>query len=119
MIKKEINSRKRRAIKIRSIIKALGVMRLTVHKTAKHIYAQIFTFDGSKVLTCASSLESVMRVGGMHKTKKEISSFVGNILAERALGKGILKVAFDRSGFKFHGRIKALADAARQAGLKC
>lgn len=119
MIKKEINSRKRRAIKIRGVIKALGVMRLTVHRTAKHIYAQVFTFDGSEVLTCASSLEGEMRLKGKNKTKKEISSFVGSVLAERALGKGILEVAFDRSGFKFHGRVKALADAARQSGLKC
>lgn len=119
MIKKEMNSRKRRAVKIRGVIKALGVMRLTVHRTAKHIYAQVFTFDGSKVLTCASSLESDMRLRGKNKTKKEVSSFVGSVLAERAIKKGIIEVAFDRSGFKFHGRIKALADAARQAGLKC
>lgn len=119
MIKLNKKARLRRAVKIRAKIRNLDVLRLTVHKTNKHIYAQIFSSNGSRVMVCASSLEKKIREKTLKKTKKDVSAIVGDVLAKRALDTGISCVAFDRSGFKFHGRIKALAEAVREAGLKC
>lgn len=116
---KKKSDRLRRASRTRATIKRLGMNRLSVHKTPRHIYAQIIAPDGSKVLASASSLEkgSAQIKDGYGGNIKAATS-VGKILAERAKEVGVTKVAFDRSGFKFHGRIKALAEAARHNGLQ-
>jgi len=113
-VKKE--SRLRRATRTRLKIRELGVHRLCVNRTPRHIYAQITTADGSKVLAAASTLDKELREGATGNA--EAASKVGKLLAERAKSAGISRVAFDRSGFKYHGRIKALADAARENGLE-
>jgi large subunit ribosomal protein L18 len=93
----------------------LGVNRLSVHRTPRHIYAQIITPAGDKVLACASTLDSELRGG---KTGNiEAAAAVGKLVAERAKAAGVDAVAFDRGGYKYHGRVKALADAARESGL--
>lgn len=111
-------SRQKRAAKTRHIIRALGANRLTVHRTPRHIYAQIFTADGSEVLVSASTLQADIKsnlASGFGNI--EAAKVVGKLVAEKALAKGITSVAFDRAGFKYHGRVKALADSAREAGL--
>lgn len=113
-IKKQ--SRLRRAKKTRMKIRQLGVNRLCVNRTPNHIYAQITTADGSQVLVSASSLDKSLKGGSTGNV--EAATKVGSLLAERAKSAGIGKVAFDRSGFKYHGRIKALAEAARENGLE-
>lgn len=113
-VKKE--SRLRRATRTRLKIRELGVHRLCVNRTPRHIYAQITTADGSKVLAAASTLDKELREGATGNA--EAASKVGKLLAERAKSAGISRFAFDRSGFKYHGRIKALADAARENGLE-
>lgn len=119
---KKIN-RIRRARRTRAKIRELGVYRLTVHRTPQHIYAQVIAPTGSEVLASASSLDkgvreelaaSAIKHGGNIKA----ASVVGKILAQRAVQKGLTVVAFDRAGFKYHGRVKALADAARENGLQ-
>ena len=93
-------------------------MRLSVHRTPQHIYAQIFAAEGDKVLVAASTLQKDVR-GELKTTGNvEAAKAVGRAIAERAKAKGISKVAFDRSGFMYHGRVKALAEAAREAGLE-
>ncbi|WP_097462386.1 50S ribosomal protein L18 [Mangrovitalea sediminis] len=109
-------SRLRRARKVRTKIRELGVNRLSVHRTPRHMYAQIISADGSQVLAAASTLDKELRqgsTGNIDGAKK-----VGQLIAERAKKAGIESVAFDRSGFRYHGRVKALADAAREAGLQ-
>lgn len=109
-------SRLRRARRARAKIRELGATRLTVHRTPRHIYAQIISADGGKVLTSASTLDKSLREG---KTgNADAAKAVGALLAERAKAAGITEVSFDRSGFRYHGRIKALADAAREGGLE-
>ncbi|MCW8196247.1 50S ribosomal protein L18 [Proteobacteria bacterium 005FR1] len=109
-------SRLRRARRARAKIRELGATRLTVHRTPRHIYAQIISADGGKVLTSASTLDKALREG---KTgNAEAAKAVGTLIAERAKEAGITEVSFDRSGFRYHGRVKALADAAREAGLE-
>lgn len=116
---KHINNRKRRSIKARSKIKQLEVDRLSVHRTPRHIYAQVITVsaDGQdRVLASASTTEKSLSMNnGGNIAAAEI---IGKAVAERAQKAGVEKVAFDRSGFAYHGRVKALADAARAAGLK-
>ena len=114
MSKKNI-SRLRRAKKTRSKVRLGDFHRLTVFRSSKHIYAQVMLNDGSEVITAASSNES--NVKGQNNGNVETASKVGKLIAMRALEKGIKQVAFDRSGYKFHGRVKALAEAAREAGL--
>jgi large subunit ribosomal protein L18 len=93
-----------------------GVTRLTVHRTPRHIYAQVISADGGKVIASASTLDKSLREG---KTGNiEAAGAVGKLVAERAKEAGVTKVSFDRSGFKYHGRVKSLADAAREAGLE-
>ena len=93
-------------------------MRLSVHRTPQHIYAQIIAPEGDKVLVAASTLQKDVR-GGLKATGNiEAARAVGSAIAERAKATGITKVAFDRSGFMYHGRVKALAEAAREAGLE-
>jgi large subunit ribosomal protein L18 len=112
------DTRLRRARRARVKIKELAAMRLSVHRTPQHIYAQIFAPEGDKVLVAASTLQKDVR-GELKSTGNiEAAKAVGRAIAERAKAKGIGKVAFDRSGFMYHGRIKALAEAAREAGLE-
>ena len=110
--------RLRRATRTRATIRELGSNRLSVHRTPQHIYAQIFAPSGDKVLVSASTLQKDVR-GDLKVTGNiEAAKAVGRAIAERAKAKGIAKVAFDRSGFMYHGRVKALAEAAREAGLE-
>jgi large subunit ribosomal protein L18 len=110
--------RLRRALRGRAKIKELKAMRLSVHRTPQHIYAQIFEPGGERVVAAASTLQREVR-GELNATGNiEAAKAVGRAIAERAKAKGIDKVAFDRSGFMYHGRVKALAEAAREAGLE-
>ncbi|MEL7044828.1 MAG: 50S ribosomal protein L18 [Pseudomonadota bacterium] len=110
------DSRLRRARKSRQRMRTQGVNRLSVHRTPQHIYAQVFSPTGDQVLASASTLDSSLRAGSTGNV--DAASAVGKLVAERALAAGINKVAFDRSGYKYHGRIKALANAAREGGLE-
>ncbi|AWH90757.1 50S ribosomal protein L18 [Buchnera aphidicola (Melanaphis sacchari)] len=114
---KKTNSRIRRSFKTRCKIKSLNAVRLVVHRTSRHMYAQVISPD-SKVLVCASTLEKNIKLNLKYTGNKEASEVIGKVIAQRSLSKGILKVSFDRSGFKYHGRIKTLADSARNFGLK-
>ncbi|MGI9271025.1 MAG: 50S ribosomal protein L18 [Woeseiaceae bacterium] len=111
-------NRLRRARKVRAKISELEVNRLSVHRTPRHIYAQVIGPDGGTVLAAASTLESEVRKGVKSGGNVEAAAIVGARIAEKAKAAGIDAVAFDRSGFRYHGRVKALADAAREAGLK-
>ncbi|MGH8308854.1 MAG: 50S ribosomal protein L18 [Steroidobacteraceae bacterium] len=110
--------RLRRAVKTRAHIRELGVARLTVHRTPRHIYAQLTDASGAKVLASASTVQEAVRTGLKGTGNVEAAKAVGRAIAERAKAAGVNKVAFDRSGFQFHGRVKALAEAAREAGLE-
>ena len=109
-------ARLRRARRSRVKIRELGANRFTVNRTPRHIYAQIIAADGGSVLASASTLDSSLRSGSTGNV--EAAKSVGALIAERAKAAGITEVAFDRSGYKYHGRVKALADAAREAGLE-
>ena len=109
-------SRQRRAKRVRMKIRELGANRLCINRTPRHIYAQIIASDGDQVLATASTLEKDLRSGSTGNV--EAAGAVGKLVAERAVAAGVTSVAFDRSGFKYHGRVKALADAAREAGLE-
>ncbi len=111
-------NRLRRARKARAKISELEVNRLSVHRTPRHIYAQVIGPDGGTVLASASTLESEVRKGVKGSGNVEAAAIVGARIAEKAKAVGIDTVAFDRSGFRYHGRVKALADAAREGGLK-
>jgi large subunit ribosomal protein L18 len=110
-------SRIRRGLKTRSKIKQLQVPRLSVHRTPQHIYAQIISPD-AKVLAAASTVQADIKKDLKSTGNVTAATLVGKLIAERAKKAGVEKVAFDRSGFKYHGRIKALADAARENGLQ-
>ncbi|GGO89309.1 50S ribosomal protein L18 [Marinobacterium nitratireducens] len=109
-------ARIRRARRSRLKMRELDTVRLCVNRTPRHIYAQVISADGGKVLASASTVEKDLREGATGNV--EAAQKVGNLIAERAKEAGITKVAFDRSGFKYHGRVKALADAARENGLE-
>lgn len=109
-------SRMRRAKRGRMKMRELGATRLSVYRTPRHMYAQVFSADGDKVLAAASTLDKELRAGATGNI--DAAARVGALIAERAKAVGVSKVAFDRSGFKYHGRIKALADAARDGGLE-
>ena len=109
-------SRIRRARRTRLHIRDLGANRLTVNRTPRHMYAQVISPCGSKVLASASTLDASLR--STATGNKDAAAKVGTLIAERAKEAGITAVAFDRSGFKYHGRVQALADAAREAGLE-
>lgn len=111
-------SRTRRAKRTRCKIRELEVTRLSVHKTPRHMYAQVTTPDGAKTLVCASTLDKELREALKSTGNVEAAKEVGKLVAKRALEAGIGAVAFDRSGYRYHGRIKALADAAREGGLE-
>jgi len=110
--------RQRRAVRTRAKIRELGQPRLTVHRTPRHIYAQVFDASGATVLVAASTVQDAVVNGLAGTGNVEAAKAVGRAIAERAKAAGIGKVALDRSGFMYHGRIKALADAAREAGLE-
>ena len=112
-----LDARQRRARKTRAKIAELKATRLSVHRTNSHIYAQIIAATGDKVLASASTLEAEVRKALKNGGNTEAASLVGKRIAEKAKAAGIAQVAFDRSGYKYHGRIKALADAARENGL--
>ena len=111
-------NRLRRAKKARAKIRELGANRLSIHRTPQHIYAQLIGPDGGTVLASASTLEKDVRKGTKSTGNIEAAAIVGARIAEKAKAAGIDTVAFDRAGFRYHGRVKALADAAREAGLK-
>ncbi len=110
-------ARIRRSRKTRAKIAELRVPRLTVHRTPRHIYAQIISSD-AKVLAAVSTLQKDLKSAVKSTGNREAAAIVGKAIAEKAKSAGVEKVAFDRSGFIYHGRIKALADAAREAGLQ-
>jgi large subunit ribosomal protein L18 len=112
------DARLRRSRQTRIRIRNNGAIRLTVHRTNGHIYAQLTSPAGDKVLASASSLEKELRGQLKHGSTRKAAEIVGQRIAARAKEKGIEKVAFDRAGYKYHGRVKALADAARAGGLK-
>jgi len=116
MDKKE--SRLRRARRARAKIRELEAVRLSVHRTAQHIYAQIIAADGGTVLVSASTVQGDLRKELKGTGNVDAAKAVGQAIAERAKEAGIKQVAFDRSGFRYHGRVKALADAARENGLE-
>jgi large subunit ribosomal protein L18 len=112
-------SRQRRARRTRMKIRELGVHRLTVHRTPRHIYAQVIAPNGSDVVVAASTLDKgVAEAIEGYTGNAAAAAAVGRMIAERAKAAGVEQVAFDRSGFKYHGRVKALADAAREHGLQ-
>ncbi|TJZ73076.1 50S ribosomal protein L18 [Chitiniphilus eburneus] len=115
MDKKE--TRLRRARKTRAKIAELKVVRLSVHRTNSHIYAQVIDADSAKVLASASTLEAEVRGQVKNGGSVDAATLIGKRIAEKARAAGVEKVAFDRSGFHYHGRVKALADAAREGGL--
>ncbi len=111
-------NRLRRARKSRAKIRQLEVVRLSVHRTPRHIYAQVIAPDGGSILAAASTLEPEVRKGIKSGGNVEAAAIVGARIAEKAKAAGVDTVAFDRSGFRYHGRVRALAEAAREAGLK-
>ncbi len=111
-------ARLRRARQTRLKIREVGAVRLTVHRTNGHIYAQITSPAGDKILASASTLEKDVRTQLKNGGNRKAAELVGQRIAQKAKEKGIESVAFDRSGYKYHGRVKALAEAARAGGLK-
>lgn len=109
-------ARLRRAKRARIKMRELGATRLAIHRSSQHIYAQVISAEGDKVLASASTVEKELRSGSTGNV--EAAKAVGKLIAERAKDAGVEKVSFDRAGFKYHGRVKALADAAREAGLQ-
>ena len=117
MIKKN-ESRLRRSKQTRARIAQQKAVRLTVHRSNVHIYAQVIDATGSKVITSASTLDKEVRAQVPNGGNVKAAAAVGKRIAEKAKEKGIEAVAFDRAGYRYHGRVKALAEAAREAGLK-
>lgn len=112
------SARLRRALRARSKIRELGAYRLCIHRTPCHIYAQVIAPNGSEVVAAASTLQADIKSGLKSTGNIEAAVAVGKAVAEKAKAAGITQVAFDRAGFKYHGRVKALADAARENGLE-
>lgn len=112
------SARLRRATRARKKISELAAHRLVVNRTPRHIYAQLIAPCGSEVLASASTVETELASSLKGTGNSAAAAAIGKTIAERAIEKGIKSVAFDRSGFKYHGRVKALADAAREAGLQ-
>jgi large subunit ribosomal protein L18 len=110
-------SRLKRARRGRAKIQELKVMRLSIHRTPRHIYAQVFDAT-SRVVAAASTVQKDVAEGLKGTGNVEAAKAVGKAIAERAKAQGVTRVAFDRSGFQYHGRVKALADAAREHGLE-
>jgi large subunit ribosomal protein L18 len=112
------SSRIRRSRRTRAKIESLGVHRLSVHRTPRHTYAQVFSSETGNVVASASTLAADVKALINHSGNTDAAATVGKVIAEKAKAAGIESVAFDRSGFKYHGRVKALAEAARENGLK-
>ena len=115
---KKGQSRLRRARRTRAKISELGVHRLSVHRTPRHIYAQVIAPDGGTVIAAASTVNKDLRGGVKYTGNVDAAAAVGKAVAEKSKAAGITKVAFDRSGYRYHGRVKALAEAARDNGLE-
>jgi large subunit ribosomal protein L18 len=111
-------TRLRRARRARSKIAELGDNRLCIFRTPRHIYAQIIAPEGGRTLAAASTVEKEVRERLKTTGNRDAAAEIGRLIAERAKAAGVERVAFDRSGFKYHGRVQALADAAREAGLQ-
>lgn len=111
-------SRLRRAKRVRMNIREQEAVRLCVHRTPRHIYAQVISANGDVVLVSASTLDKQLKGKVKSTGNVEAAKLVGQLVAQRAMDAGIKEVAFDRSGFNYHGRVKALADAAREGGLQ-
>ena len=109
--------RQRRARRARARIRRLGATRLCVHRTSRHIYAQVIAPEGNRVIASVSTLSPELRGELKGTGNREAAAAVGRLIAERATAQGVGRVAFDRSGFRYHGRVKALAEAAREGGL--
>ena len=115
---RKVANRTKRAWRTRMHIRHMGVRRLSVHLSGRHIYAQVLSSDGARILATASSLEKSMRDSKKHVHNNiEAAGKLGALIAERAVKAGVQKVAFDRGGFKYHGKVKAFAEAARVGGL--
>lgn len=112
------STRLRRARRTRAKIRELAVPRLSVYRTPRHIYAQVIAANGCEVLASASTVQTDIKSNVKNTGNIDAAAAVGKTIAEKAKAAGITSVAFDRSGFKYHGRVKALADAAREAGLQ-
>jgi len=112
------SARLRRARRTRARIKNIGISRFCVHKTPQHIYAQVISANGGETLVSMSTLDKAFKEKSQYGGNIQAATEIGKLIAERAKSAGITKVAFDRSGFKYHGRIKALADSAREHGLE-
>lgn len=110
-------ARLRRATRTRKKLQALGATRLVINRTPRHTYAQVITAD-AQVVASASTLEKEVLAQVKNGGNKEAAQLIGKLVAERAVEKGITKISFDRSGFQYHGRVAALADSAREAGLQ-
>ena len=117
-MKSKKEARLRRATRGRSKIRELGTFRLCINRTPRHIYAQVIAPTGSEVVAAASTVQAELKSGLKSTGNADAAAAVGKAIAEKAKAAGITKVAFDRSGFKYHGRVKALADAARENGLE-
>ncbi len=111
-------ARLRRAKKTRSHIRRMGKPRLTVHRSGRHIYAQVISAEGGSVIAAASTVQKDLRTDLTSTSNKDAAKAVGKAVGEKAVAAGITNVAFDRSGYRYHGRIAELADAARESGLK-
>ena len=107
-----------RAKRARAKISELGVHRLTIHRTPRHIYAQVVSPDGGKVIATASTVQKSIADDAKYTGNADAAALVGKAIAEKSKSAGVTSVAFDRSGFRYHGRVKALADAAREGGLE-
>ena len=118
MILSKKDRRLRRAVKTRAHIRELGLARLTVHRTPRHIYAQVTDPVGATVIASASTVQDAVSSGLKNTGNIDAAKAVGRTIAERARAAGVTRVAFDRAGFQYHGRVKALAEAAREAGLE-
>ena len=117
-MEKKKAARLRRARKARAAIRRQGKPRLTIYRSGQHIYAQVINSENGHVLASASTLQGEVREGLKGTKNKEAAAAVGKAVAERAVEAGVKEVAFDRSGYQYHGRVKVLADAAREVGLK-
>lgn len=117
MISKKVN-RVRRAKRTRMKIRELGAHRLSIHRTPRHIYAQVLSPDGATVIAAASTVQKSVTGDAKYTGNVEAASLVGKAIAEQSKTAGVTSVAFDRSGFRYHGRVKALAEAAREGGLE-
>ena len=117
-MKDKKESRRRRARRTRTHIRTMETVRLTVHRTPRHIYAQLISPTGGRTLAAASTLDGELKKALTGTGNVAAAAAVGRLIAERGKAAGVARVAFDRAGYKYHGRVRALAEAAREAGLE-